>query len=219
MRKLLMFSAAALAMATAPAMAEMVTATTDLNVRAGPSSQEPVIGRLAGGDSVNIEGCVNGARWCKIVTADGDGWVSSRFLAGDFAANGDVIVSERTGSIRPARPGSPGTAAGVVTGGTAGAITGAVVGGPVGAVVGGAAGIVAGGATGAALDPPTRVRTYVRSNRMEPVYLEGEYAVGSRLPRTVALREIPDYQYRYVYLNDRPVLVEPGSRRIVYVER
>ena len=219
MRKLLMFSAAAIAMATGPAMAEMATATTDLNVRAGPSSQEPVIGRLAGGDSVNIDGCVNNARWCKIVTANGEGWVSSRFLAGDFAAAGDVIVGERTASIRPARPGSPGTTAGVVAGGTAGAITGAVVGGPVGAVIGGAAGMAVGGTTGAALDPPYRVRSYVSSNRMEPVYLEGNYVVGSRLPRTVVLRDIPDYQYRYVYLNDRPVLVEPGSRRIVYMVR
>lgn len=218
MRKLLMFSAAALAMATAPAMAEMATATTDLNLRAGPSSREPVIGMIAGGDSVNIDGCVNNGRWCKVSMANGEGWVSSRFLAGDFATTG-VIVGESTGSIRPARPGSPGTTAGVLTGGTAGAITGAVIGGPPGAVIGGAAGMLAGGATGAALDPPYRVRTYIRSNRVEPVYIQGDYAVGTRLPRTVVLNEIPDYQYRYVYLNDRPVLVEPGSRRIVYVMR
>ena len=44
-------------------------------------------------------------------------------------------------------------------------------------------------------------------------------SVGASLPETVVLREIPDYEYRYVYLNNQPVLVEPSSRRIVYVMR
>jgi len=59
----------------------------------------------------------------------------------------------------------------------------------------------------------------VRSNRIEPVYLDDQYVVGSRLPRSVELRQIPDYQYRYVYVNDQQMLVDPGSRRIVYVVR
>ena len=62
------------------------------------------------------------------------------------------------------------------------------------------------------------MRTYVSSHRVQPVYLDDQFAVGSSLPDTVELREIPDYQYRYVYVNDRPMLVDPGSRRIVYVE-
>ena len=41
--------------------------------------------------------------------------------------------------------------------------------------------------------------------------------VGASLPETVELREIPDYEYRYVNVNNQPVLVEPGTRRIVYV--
>jgi hypothetical protein len=43
--------------------------------------------------------------------------------------------------------------------------------------------------------------------------------VGAGLPETVALAEIPNYEYRYVYLNGQPVLVEPQSRKIVYVLR
>jgi hypothetical protein len=96
-------------------------------------------------------------------------------------------------------------------------VAGAVVGGPIGAAVGGAAGMVVGGTTGAVIDPPSRVRTYVTSNRYEPVRLQGEYAIGTTLPADVELRSVPDYEYRYVYVNDRPMLVEPGSRRIVYV--
>jgi hypothetical protein len=82
---------------------------------------------------------------------------------------------------------------------------------------------VAGGAIGgtaaAAIDPPDQVRTYITSNPVDPVYLEGEVVVGAGIPEAVQLREIPDYEYRYVYVNRQPVLVEPGSRRIVYVIR
>jgi uncharacterized protein YraI len=71
----------------------------------------------------------------------------------------------------------------------------------------------------AVIDPPERVRTYVTSNRVEPVYLDDDIVVGADLPETVVLSDIPDYDYRYVYVNDRPVLVEPDTRRIVYVMR
>ena len=63
------------------------------------------------------------------------------------------------------------------------------------------------------------MRTYVVSNPVDPVYLDGEVVVGAGLPETVELRTIPDYEYRYVYVNRQPVLVEPDSRRIVYVYR
>ncbi|MDW6022132.1 DUF1236 domain-containing protein [Mesorhizobium sp. BAC0120] len=219
MRKLVILSAAATALAVAgPAWAQSIaTTTTDLNVRAGPSSQEAVIGTIAGGSSVSIDTCVNAGRWCRVDLNGGSGWISSRFLSGDIASSGAVVSTETTGAIT--RPGSPGTTAGVVTGGAAGAVTGAVIGGPVGAAIGGAAGMVAGGATGAAIDPPVRVRSYVRTHRVEPLYLKQRVAVGATLPDTVELRPIPDYEYQYVYLNDRPVLVEPQSRRVVYVVR
>ena len=74
-------------------------------------------------------------------------------------------------------------------------------------------------ATGAAAEPPPEVRTYVTSNRGDPVFLEGEVVVGASLPETVELREIPNYDYRYVNVNNQAVLVEPSSRQIVYVMR
>ena len=54
---------------------------------------------------------------------------------------------------------------------------------------------------------------------MEPVYLEGEVVTGSSLPDDVVLGEIPDYDYRYVYINGQPALIDPATRRIVYVVR
>jgi len=220
MRKLVILSAAAMSIAAAgSASAEMATVTTDLNVRSGPSSREAVIGVIGAGQSVDINGCVQSGRWCTVAFDGGEGWVSSRYLSGDFASNEVIVTEQPTGSVRVRRPATPGQAAGVVTGGAAGAVTGAIVGGPAGAAIGGVAGVIAGGTTGTVLDPPARVRTYVSSNRMRPVYLDGEVAVGSTLPDTVELREVPDYEYRYVYVNERPVLVEPRSRRIVYVVR
>jgi SH3-like domain-containing protein len=220
MRKLVILSAAAMSIAAAgSASAEMATVTTDLNVRSGPSSREAVIGVIGAGQSVDINGCVQSGRWCTVAFDGGEGWVSSRYLSGDFASNEVIVTEQPTGSVRVRRPATPGQAAGVVTGGAAGAVTGAIVGGPAGAAVGGVAGVIAGGTTGTVLDPPARVRTYVRSNRIRPVYIDNEVSVGSTLPETVELLEVPDYEYRYVYVNDRPVLVEPGSRRIVYVVR
>ena len=72
---------------------------------------------------------------------------------------------------------------------------------------------------GAAVNPPDERLAYVRSNPVDPVYLEGEAVVGSQLPETVELQTIPDYEYRYVYVNGQPVLVDPNNREVVYVVR
>ena len=220
MRKLLVFSVATAALIAGSAYADtMAVATRDLNVRAGPASSSDVIGMIGSGQSVNINGCVQNGRWCTVAFDGGEGWVSSRYLSGDFDAGQMIVTEQPTASIRTTRPASPSTGTGALVGGAGGAVAGAVIGGPVGAAVGGAAGIIAGGTTGAVLDPPRRVRTYVSSHRVQPVYLDSDISVGSSLPDTVEMREIPDYRYRYVYVNDQPMLVDPGSRRIVYVER
>lgn len=80
-------------------------------------------------------------------------------------------------------------------------------------------GTIVGSVPGADYEPAPQVRAYIRDNRYEPVYLEGEVAVGTSLPETVEVYEIPDYEYRYVYVNGQPVLVEPQTRRIVYIVR
>jgi hypothetical protein len=67
--------------------------------------------------------------------------------------------------------------------------------------------------------PPAEVRTYVDTHRLDPVYLDGEVVTGATLPDTVELREIPDYNYRYVYVNGQPALIDPQTRRIMYVVR
>jgi hypothetical protein len=73
-------------------------------------------------------------------------------------------------------------------------------------------------APAAVVTPPSAVGTYVTTNRLEPIVVERDIVVGAPLPRTVELQPIPDYRYQYVYLNNgQPVLVDPATRRIVYV--
>jgi uncharacterized protein YraI len=216
-------AAGALLATTGAAFAQSAAVvTTDLNVRAGPGPQHQVVGVIGAGQSVQLDGCMQGSKWCVVAFEGGQGWVYSDYLTSDFGGQ-QVVLTERPADsgvrIVEAPADVDGGATGAVTGGVTGAVAGAIIGGPIGAVVGGGAGVVAGGAAGTVIDPPERVRTYVSSNQIDPVYLDGEVVVGAGLPETVALREIPDYEYRYVYVNGQPVLVEPSSRRIVYVMR
>lgn len=102
------------------------------------------------------------------------------------------------------------TAAGAV----GGAAVGAVVGGPVGAVIGG----VAGASIGAAGEPPAEVRSYVVRERQPSVRVEREVVVGEPLPDNVRLYTIPDNSnYEYTVVNDRRVIVEPRTRKVIQI--
>ena len=199
-----------------------VSATTDLNVRAGPGPQYQVVGVIGAGQSASLNGCLENSKWCVVAHSGGEGWVYSDYLTGDFGGT-QVVLTARPADSGVAIVAPPadvdGGATGAVSGGVTGAIAGALIAGPVGAVIGGGAGVIAGGAAGTIIDPPEKVRTYVTANAGETVYLEGEVVVGAGLPETVTLREIPDYEYRYVYVNGQPVLVDASSRQIVYVMR
>ncbi len=61
--------------------------------------------------------------------------------------------------------------------------------------------------------------TYVRTNPVNPIYLDGEVVVGAGIPETVQLSEVPESTYYYAYVNGVPVLVERSTRRIVYIVR
>ncbi|BCH13899.1 MULTISPECIES: DUF1236 domain-containing protein [unclassified Mesorhizobium] len=174
-----------------------VSAVADLNIRAGPGPQYPVIGVLAAGQSATLDGCIQNSKWCTIAEANGQGWIYSDYVTADFGGN-EVVLTRRPADAditiveAPADVDDPDI------------YTGA---------------IVAGEPIEPIRRPPAEVRTYIETNRIDPVYLEGEVVTGATLPDTVELREIPDYDYRYVYVNGQPALVDPGTRRIMYVER
>mgnify|MGYP003333503196 CR=1 FL=1 len=109
---------------------------------------------------------------------------------------------------------------GALGGAAAGAAGGAIIGGPVGAAVGGIGGAIVGGTLGGLSEPDRRyVVTYVQRNPRSSVRMEN-VAVGASLPRNVRIYRIegrPSIRYSYAYVNGRPVIVEPSSRRVVQI--
>ncbi len=105
---------------------------------------------------------------------------------------------------------------GTATGIAGGAATGASLGGPVGAAGGAGAGAV----LGTAIDPPpAEVKTYVTTNRLEPVQVTTPVVIGEPIPETVVLHPVPQYEtYKYAYVNGAPVIVDANTRTVVYVE-
>jgi uncharacterized protein YcfJ len=110
---------------------------------------------------------------------------------------------------------------GAAAGAATGAVGGAIVGGPIGAAVGGVTGAIVGGLAG---DAQPRFQQYVVTQKVPSYRYQEEVRVGAVLPSSgVQYYEVPaEYgvtQYRYTVVNDTPVLVDPGTRRIVQVVR
>jgi hypothetical protein len=108
---------------------------------------------------------------------------------------------------------------GAAAGATTGAVGGAIVGGPVGAVVGGVGGAIIGGI---ADEGRPRFREYVVREKRPSYRYSGEVVVGAELPSSgVTYYEVPNEygvrEYRYTVVNNRPVLVDPRSHRIVQI--
>jgi uncharacterized protein DUF1236 len=115
-------------------------------------------------------------------------------------------------------------AQGTLRGAQEGAEEGGRAAGPVGAIVGGTVGAATGTVEGIlGVDERPRFREYVvRERRPSYVYKE-QVRVGAVLPEAgVTYYDVPaEYHvrsgYRYTVVNDRPVIVEPRTRRIVQV--
>jgi hypothetical protein len=95
--------------------------------------------------------------------------------------------------------------------------------GPIGAVVGGAVGAVTGTVGGIlGVEDRPRFREYVVRERVPSYRYTDEFVVGAVLPESgVTYYDVPaDYHvtgYRYTYVNDHAVLVDPRTRRIVQI--
>ena len=67
----------------------------------------------------------------------------------------------------------------------------------------------------------TVIREYVKKKPLASISVPGvELNIGSPLPDTVELHtfeDVPDVKYRYVVVDNRTVLVEPETRRIVKI--
>ncbi|MGX5800642.1 DUF1236 domain-containing protein [Bradyrhizobium sp. Arg314] len=64
----------------------------------------------------------------------------------------------------------------------------------------------------------TVIREYVHKQPLASVEVPGvKLSIGSVLPDTVELREVPNVKYRYVVVDKQTVIVDPGTRKIVKV--
>src|SRR6266853_2899422 len=100
------------------------------------------------------------------------------------------------------------------TGAVNGARAGGDVAGPVGEVVGG----TVGAAVGLGLEIPNAVITSVQAERAPSVVVRERVVVGEPLPAEVQLRTVPSHtEYRYAVVNDRRVIVEPRTRRVIKI--
>jgi hypothetical protein len=72
-------------------------------------------------------------------------------------------------------------------------------------------------------DQRARIHDYVVQQHMAPAPLPDRVVVGGILPPSVELAPVPDVwgpnltRYRYVYWNDRVVLVDPATREVIDV--
>ncbi|MER8500969.1 DUF1236 domain-containing protein [Mesorhizobium sp. M0208] len=82
------------------------------------------------------------------------------------------------------------------------------------------AGVGAAAAQDVVIEPEqeTVIKEYVKKQPLASVKIPGvELNIGSTLPDTVELHEVPNVKYRYVVVDNRTVVVDPGTRKIVKI--
>ena len=72
-------------------------ATTDVNLRAGPSTSYPAVDVVGAGDNVRVFGCLSTRSWCDVGYSGIRGWMSSNYLVEDYKVRrytGPRVVDE-----------------------------------------------------------------------------------------------------------------------------
>ncbi|HZD92285.1 MAG TPA: SH3 domain-containing protein [Pseudolabrys sp.] len=93
MKKQTIIMGTILAMAAAAptaALARAGFATTDVHMRAGPSTNFPIITTVNGGARVHIHGCLQSYNWCDVSWQGDRGWIYGRYL--QFAYNNRRVL-------------------------------------------------------------------------------------------------------------------------------
>jgi uncharacterized protein YraI len=178
-------------MASTPALALKAFATAHLNIRTGPGEQFPIAGEMKWESHGEVDVCTPDYVWCHITTANGIGWAAAHYLADKG---------------QPLSQLAPQSGVPVV------AVEGL-------AFVGAVTPVPAGTALIEAIAPEAAVIEYVKATPVAPVHVTGEIVVGAILPAELVLYEVPSSPYQYAVVNTATVLVEPASRKVVYIAR
>ncbi len=221
--KSIILGAAAAMTFAAPVLASVnATAATDLNLRAGPGVFYDAVTVIPAGEVAMVEGCVEGVEWCK-VTYDGvTGWSYAPYLTVEEGAEFTPLnmapqtVTIETVTYSPDGKSKADQNAAAIAGGSLGALIAYGLGGPLGGIVaGGILGTAAGAST---VEPTVETVTYVTSNPVQTVYLNGEVVVGAGVPMDIVpTYETPQPEYRYLVVNEQTVLVDAETGVIVDV--
>lgn len=73
--------AGTMAVPSLAAASERAIATTDVNLRAGPSTDYPVVDVVSSGDAVRVFGCLETRSWCDVRFHGQRGWMSANYIA------------------------------------------------------------------------------------------------------------------------------------------
>lgn len=58
--------------------------TGNVNLRAGPAPDYPLIARIPAGTEVNVQGCTQGWEWCDVIAYGNRGWVAGNYVEYDY---------------------------------------------------------------------------------------------------------------------------------------
>ena len=64
---------------------------------------------------------------------------------------------------------------------------------------------------------PQTSADFVLSNPVAPVEVQGDVVVGYVVPAEVELTPVPDSSYSYIYIGERPALVDNSTRAVVWL--
>lgn len=190
-----MIAGGAFALLAGYANAAMVATTaSDLSVRSGPGEDYPEVGLATRGSDAVLDGCIDGSAWCRVEVNGLRGWANADYLNVMYEG-APVILRERRSEINV-----PVVTYEKTSNVQAEPNPGDPNLGRVGEV-----------------NPPEQVMTYIDQHPAETITYDGDVVVGTTVPAGAQMVTVPDYEYSYVRINDRAVLVEPSTRRVVYV--
>ncbi|TGV55634.1 DUF1236 domain-containing protein [bacterium M00.F.Ca.ET.141.01.1.1] len=64
----------------------------------------------------------------------------------------------------------------------------------------------------------TVIKEYVKKQPLASVKVPGvELSLGTALPDTVELHEVPNVKYRYTVIDNQTVIVDPGTHKIIKI--
>ncbi len=187
--------------------ATIVTAMAPLNIRSGPGPQYSVVGAIPDRGQAMVLGCIQGSLWCPgQLRTSARNWAYAQYMTAQLSGR-SLVVGENLNAVPAKTYQAPVETMGSAPVPVAPVITGTLVERQDTAVP-------------LVIAPPPAVGSYVVSHPVAPAYLNGEVVEGVGLPESVATAPVPGYDdYRYAYVNNVPVLVNPTTRRVEYLYR